>query len=269
VVLYEDAFRLYSGLDASLLLEKRGKQGVKSVLYADFGVSVLDEDGTAWLYDTATGRADAGMETNGNAYSALRFGNGGGTWLGEELEPAEFIGAGMLGEDDHAYATSDGMEVNVVIVKPKFRIQAGLDFERFSFPVTGRAEVYFTGGFVFVSPLHGDATVYTQDGVLLRTFEETGYMAETGVLGDFITASYVVSSSERYTLLLDAKTLGTIAVLPGFMCETDDGTVVLDDGAGHLRAAKIRSLIERADAARERLSGRDLTSAEMKRFKAD
>jgi hypothetical protein len=263
VVIYEDAFRLYSGLDASLLLEKRGKQGVKSVIYADFGVNVLDEDGTVWLYDAATGRADgnastdAGMETDENAYSALLFGNGDGTWLGEERKPAEFIGAGMIGENAWAYATSDGMEVNVVIVKPKIRVQARPDFEMFSLPVTGRAEVYFTGGFVFVSPLHGDATVYTEDGELLRTFEESGYMAETGVLGDFITASYVVSSSERYTLLLDAKTLGTIAVLPGFMCETDDGTVVLDDGAGHLREAKIRSLTELKDAARERLAGRE------------
>jgi hypothetical protein len=207
VVIYEDAFRLYSGLDASLLLEKQGKRGVKSVIYTDFGVNVLDEDGTAWLYDTATGEA---VES----------------------------------------AYGDGVE-------------------EFPLPVTDRAEVYFTGGFVFVSPLHGDAAAYTQDGELLRTFEETGYMAETGVLGDFITASYIVSSSERYTLLLDAETLGTIAVLPGFMCETDEGTVVLDDGAGHLRAVKIRSPGELADAARERLSGRTLTPAEKKKFKTD
>jgi hypothetical protein len=103
----------------------------------------------------------------------------------------------------------------------------------------------------------------------VRSLAEKGYLAETGVLGDRIAAHYIVAATaERYTLLLDSKTLETVAVLPGFLGESDAATLVFDDGAGRLRAAELRSLRELTETARLRLDGRSLTPEETERFKA-
>jgi hypothetical protein len=276
-VIYEDAFRLYSGVDASLLLEKRGKQGVKSVIYTNFGVSVLDEDGTATLYDAATGETVASADTGRDADHALPIGGGlvtvgggrvffGARELGQEFvqEPveAELIGAGETGDGNYAFAISDGTTGSV------FFARDGELTTGFTFPVRGRAEVYFAGGYVFVSPLHGDATAYTYGGAAVRTFSENGYMAEIGVLGGYIYADYVSADAERYALLLTADTLETAVRLPGFLGASDEETVILDDGNGTLRAAKLRDARELIEIARNRLAGRTLTQEEMIKYKA-
>jgi hypothetical protein len=268
-VIYEDAFRLYDGLDGNLLSEKYGKRGVQSVVYTPFGVSVLSEDGAVTLYDLATGGVLASADAGAEADRALPVGGGllvvrdGGVFFdGRALGAGDLIGAGPVGADAYAFALSDGTDGKV------FFVEGGALREAFSFSVTGRAEAYFTGGFVFVSPRHGGASAYTSQGRLVRVFDEKGYLAETGALGDRITASYIVATSERYSLLLDGKTLETVAVLPGFLGERDDATPVLDDGAGRLRAAKIRSLPELTEAAWLRLDGRVLTQEEKDLFKA-
>jgi hypothetical protein len=268
-VIYEDAFRLYSGRDGGLLLEKYGKKGARSVLYTGFGVSVLDEAGTASLYDVATGETVAAMDAGPEADSALPLGGGlllirdGRAFFdGKDVGAGDFIGAGDLGGGAYGFAVSDGADGRVFVAE-----NGGLE-ERFAFSVQGRAEAYFTGGFVFISPLHGVAAAYGMDGRPVRDFDEKGYMAETGELGGFITASYIYTSSERYSLLLDPESLETTAMLPGFLGALDAWTLILDDGAGHLRKATIRSPQELVDAAMSRLDGRALSQEERERFRA-
>jgi hypothetical protein len=268
-VIYEEAFRLYSGLDGRLLIEKQGKPGVKSVVYTDFGVSVLDESGMVTLYDIADGRTIETAAAASDTERALPLGGGLLTVKGGEVffdgrraGAGGIIGAGRTGGDEYAFAISDESEGAVFLAKN------GALEEAFTFKAAGRAEVYFTGGFAFISLLRGGASVYTLEGELARTFDEKGYLAETGVLGDFITAGYAGASSERYSFLLDAETLEPVAELPGFLGLVDDTTLALDDGAGRLRAAKLYSLHELTDMARLRLDGRALTPEEKEKFRA-
>jgi hypothetical protein len=274
-VIYEDAFRLYSGLDASLILEKHGKPGSTSVIYTEFGVSVLDAQGQTVLYSLDTGEAVASAEAGSEAERALPVGGGllsaqdGRVFFdGRDIGGGDVIGAGIISEEGkngnnvYAFALSDDVTGAV------FSVETGASpKELFSFTVTGRAEAYFTGDYVFVSPLHGDAAAYTLDGKQIRVFTEKGYLAETGLLGNRVTASYAAATSERYTLLLDADTLETVALLPGFLGESDAAAPVLDDGDGRLRAAGMLSLEELIETAQLRLNGRGLTPEETRRFK--
>jgi hypothetical protein len=149
-----------------------------------------------------------------------------------------------------------------------FSVNNGKLTEQFSFGVRGRAEAYFCGGYVFVSPLHGDASAYTLTGEFVRTLSENSYLAEVCELDSFIAASYVVSSSDRYSLLLKPGALETVALLPGFLGETLTGGLILDDGNGSLRAVTLLDTPALMDMARERLGDRALTPDEEKRFKA-
>jgi hypothetical protein len=181
-------------------------------------------------------------------------------WNGDEIASGELIGAGKTG-DGFAFAVSDGANGEV------FAIESGTLEKRFAFDAVGAAEVYFTGGYVFVSPMHGDAAVYTSDGAFVRVLDENGFLAETEELGEYIAAGYVSSSSERYTLLLDPPAMETAAYLPGFLGEMSDGTLILDSG-GSLRAVRLRSARELIATAREWLGDKALTPDEIRKFKA-
>jgi hypothetical protein len=180
---------------------------------------------------------------------------------GREIGAGEILGAGKINSDKFAFAISDGANGAV------FTAENGTSEKRFAFKTTGRAEAYFTGGYVFLAPTHGDAAAYTLDGTFVRAFDESGFLAETGVLREYITAGYVSSASMRYSLLLDAGTLETAAYLPGFLGALDAGTLILDSGSS-LRAAKLLPLQKLMEIARERLDGRTLTSEERRTFKA-
>jgi len=137
--------------------------------------------------------------------------------------------------------------------------------------IIGKAEVFFSGGYTFISPLNGDARAYTSDGKLVRKFTEIGYFCEAGMLGEFITADYISATEGRFTLLLKPETLDTVAVLPRFLGEIPDSDnimLVLDDGRGSLRAVPLLDTKALMDMARERLGDRTLTPEEITRFRA-
>jgi hypothetical protein len=232
-------------------------------------VSVLDENGDVTQYVLHTARRIVATQAGVDALHALHIGGGlltvkGGHmfWGETDLGAGEFIGAAQIGEREYAFALADGATGKMCTV------QNGELTERFVFGTQGSAEAYFCGGYVFISPFQGEAAVYTMDGLLLRTFDENGFLAETGELGEYLTVNYISAAQERYSLLLDPQTLATVARLPGFLGTLDAETVVLDDSAGNLRQAKLRSLRELMELARERLDGRTLTPAEISEFKA-
>jgi hypothetical protein len=251
-----------------LLLEARGKAG-RSVLYTSFGVSVLQEDGRALLYDGATGREAASAVAGPDALAALPVADGllvekpeGVFFNGQALGPGEVIGVGQVGDSRFAAAVSDGAGGAV------YFLEAGAVTGRFPFQARGRAEAHFCGGYVLIASPQGDVAAYTPEGTLARVFTEKGYLAETGTLGPYLTVSYVSAASARYTFLLDPVTLETAAYLPGFLGALEEGTPVLDDGAGSLRAAPLRGLEALKNLARERLGGRALTPEEAAVYKA-
>lgn len=93
-------------------------------------------------------------------------------------------------------------------------------------------------------------------------------MSDTGLLGKYIAANYVMVSSGRVSLLLEPDTLETAAALPGFLGATAEGALILDDTKGSLHAVELLSARELAGLAKERLSGRTLTPEEKEKFKA-
>lgn len=267
-VIYDSSFRLYSGADASLLLEAQGRADVKSVYFANFGVTVLSDLGAASLYDLSTGEIIASVnDVQGD--SALLFPpSGDGTPAFITSQSGDIIGAAKISEDTYAFAVSDGLRGRV------YTIKNGVisDSERFSFPLHGSSEVFFSGDFVFVSPLNGDASAYSMDGELIRTFSKNGYFSEAGELGGYISADYISATDGRFTLLLKPDSLETVAVLKGFWGEMpvagDAVMLVLDDLRGSLRAARLRSTTELIDMANERLGGRELTAEELIIYRA-
>ena len=275
-VIYDSVFRLYSGTDATLLLEARGKPGVRSVIYTEFGVSVTDEDGLVTLYDLATGGAADTRQAPEGTERALILGGelvhvAGGTVFHGPYEisagqmafggrMADIIGAGRIG-GGYAFAVSDDESIHVLT------FDGGSLKSAFFAETRGRAEAYFTGGCVFISPMHGDASAYTLDGRFIRSFAQSGYLAEVFEAGGYIAAGYVSSASERYSLLLRPDGLETVALLPGFLGMTSDGLLVLDSGA-RLNAVRLVTTPELVNMARYRLGGRELTAEETEAFRA-
>ncbi|MDR1070597.1 MAG: TIR domain-containing protein [Gracilibacteraceae bacterium] len=252
-VLYQDRLLIYSGADGSLLLEVKGKTGVKSVFYTDFGVSVLGADGVVTLYDLTTATAAATAAAEPDAATALPVGGGLVTvrdervfWNGSEIGAGELIGASRADGDAAVFAIADGAAGAV------FTARGGAAEKSFDFEAIGRAEAYFAGGYVFISPLHGDAAAYAADGTPVRALAENAYLAEIRALDGYIAAGYVSAASERYTFLLDPVTLETTARLPGFLGTLDAGTLVLDTD-GSLRTVRLLNTRELAEMARARL----------------
>jgi hypothetical protein len=252
-VLYQDRLLLYSGADGSLLLEVQGKIGVKSVFYTDFGVSVLDADGVVTLYDLTAAAAAEAAEAGPEAATALPLGGGLVTvqdgrvfWNESEIGAGELIGASRADGDAAVFAIADGAAGAV------FTARGGVAAKSFDFEAIGRAEAYFAGGYVFISPLHGDAAAYATDGTLVRALAENAYLAEIRALDGYIAAGYVSAASERYTFLLDPATLETTARLPGFLGTLEAGTLVLD-ADGSLRTVRLLNTRELTEMARARL----------------
>jgi hypothetical protein len=266
-VIYADIFRLYSGLDGTLLIEAKGKSAQSredaSVLYTDFGVSVLEENGTASLYDLASGVAISYGQTEMTASNAIPVcgglvfekdnlvyfdTDGQAPFDGHELATGKIIGVQQSGENSYNIAIADDANGKV------FTLDNNGPTERFSFTTRGRSEAYFCGGFMFLSPLHGGAAAYSMDGKLTRAFEEKGYLADVQELGDSIAANYVSSDKKRYTFLLRRDTLESVAELPGFLGTRESSELVFDVG-GALRVRKLLSLNELVSLAKARLSG--------------
>jgi len=248
-VIYKNGVRLYSGLAGKLLLEK---MNARSVLYTNFGISILDEIGDLIIYDLQTGSEIKNPDCEVMFHYARQ-------------QEKEIVGAGKIDNKTYGFAVSDGNKCTALTVIN------GVATEKFTCDVRGRAEVYFTGKYVFVSPWHGDAAAYTLDGRLIRTFiNENGYMAEPEILGELIAAKYVSAASAvpDYSLILTGDRLETILYLPGFTGAADDGTIILDDGEGNLQMRKLYDTPELIGMAKERLGGRTLTNEEKIKFKA-
>ena len=268
-VLYESAFRLYSGKDASLLLEREGKPDAPSVLYTPFGISVLSEDGTVTLYDLENGAAVRSADAGVDAQSALPLGDSvmtvreGRVFLdGRDIGAGKPIGAARTREDSYAFAVADGVGGKV------FTLERGLLAERFSFATRGRTEAFFAQGIVFISPQHGAASAYGIHGELIRAFEENAYLAEVESVGGYVAANYVSAASERYSLLLTPDTLQTASRIAGYLGTMEDNRLLLDSGSGELRALELRDMRQLTDLALERLGGRALTPEEQIYFRA-
>ena len=169
-------------------------------------------------------------------------------------------GTGELG-GKHAFALTRGNVCSVYTADNKTAEML------FDCETSGVPEVYFTGGYVFVSPAYGDARAYSESGGLIKIFDENGYLAETEMFGGYIAAGYISSDKERYSLIL-GEGLETVVRVPGLSGITGAETVIIDDGYGSLHARKIYPAGELIEMAESRLDGRELTEDEVLKYNA-
>ena len=265
IVIYDDALLIYSAVTGKPLVDVKAK----SVIYTPFGVGVLHENGGAALYDLATGEATPVQPPDGTE-RALPTAEGlltvraGRVYLGNaDMLEGDIIGAGYApnGTLYFAVATVEGKGTVLSLAKETAVVH-------FTFETLGKSEVFFAGGYAFISPMIGDASAYTLDGTLVRSFHEHGALAEVVMLGDTICANYyLTATTQRFSLLLAPDSLEPVAHLPGFLGETDDGRLVLDSGSA-LESLTLLGTSQLMELGAERLNGKTLTPEERQMYKA-
>jgi FOG: WD40 repeat len=265
IVIYDDALQIYSGLTGKLLVDVRAQ----SVIYTTFGVGVLHENGGAVRYDLATGEGmpvqpvDDTERALPTAEGLLTVREGQVYLANANIGEGDIIGAGYAPDGTlyFAIATAEGNGTVLSLANDTATVC-------FTFETLGRSEAFFAGGYVFISPMIGDAGAYTLDGRFVRSFRENGALAEVVMLGDTICANYyLTATTQRFSLLLAPDSLEPVAQLPGFLGETDDGRLVLDSGSA-LETLSLLSTAQLMELGAERLGGKTLTPEERQMYKA-
>ena len=264
IVIYDDALLIYSAITGKPLVDVKAK----SVIYTPFGVGVLHENGGAALYDLATGEGTPSQPEDGAeralpTVEGLLTVRGGRVYLHhEDLGAGDIIGAGYAPNGTLYFAISDGTTGAV------FSLKGNTAKLCFAFETLGQAEAFFSGGYVFISPMIGDADAYALDGTFVRSFRENGALAEVVMLGDTICANYyLTATTQRFSLLLAPGSLEPVAHLPGFLGGTDDGRLVLDSGSA-LESLTLLTTTQLMEYGTEQLSGKTLTPEERQMYKA-
>ena len=230
-VIYKDALRIYSGENGRLLYEKTELQ---SVLYAPYGISILDRYGTVSLIDRDTAETISEMKTNSNFAAVC-----GMVVDSEFLGKREIIGA-TKAIDGYFFAVSDGVAGAVY---------DGDGNELFDFYVNGKSEALFTEDFVVISPLHGTPIAYNRKtGKKIRSLEPDSYMTYFTQSQEYAVGEYVSSDGTRFGILMDSQ-CETIAQLPG-LTDIAETTLFFDYKTGYVRKTEIYSLDELIQIAR-------------------
>ena len=106
-------------------------------------------------------------------------------------------------------------------------------------------EEFFTDAFRITSTLNGTPIAYdVRSGEQIRELEKDAYLTYVTQCGAYIITEYISTIDwSRYGLLLDGKTLETLAVLPN-LCDVLDDMLIFDIHPGSLREQRIFSLDE-------------------------
>lgn len=225
-VMYNDAFRIYSGKTGEILFEE---QNLKSVFYAPYGVSILDNDNKLRLIDLDTGEVLA-FETAKSNYAA---------YCGMVVDDDFLAGGELIG------ATKTGEKYIFAVKKDDIcEIYDNSGTKKITVPVLEQSEAFFTGNAVVLSPLHGTPTVYDlKKGEKIADLEKDSYLAYITEVDEYIVSEYVSAASERYAVMLDKNTFETIAYLPG-LCDISGDELIFDYYKGKLRKTRIYSIDE-------------------------
>ena len=232
-VMYKDALRIYSGKTGDIVTEKTN---LKSVFYAPYGVSILNNDATVSLIDIDTGEEILNEKTDGNyaAYCGMVVND-------DFLNGGELIGASKHG-DGYLFAVAN---------EDICTLYDGDGNKLFEVPVAEQSEAFFTDSSVILSPLHGTPTAYNlSDGSKKNDLEKDSYLTYIYQLDNgCVMSEYISSGGERYAILLDGERYEPIARLP---CMTDlsDGCAVFDYHKGKLRQTRIYSIEELIEIAK-------------------
>ncbi|MCL2151871.1 MAG: WD40 repeat domain-containing serine/threonine protein kinase [Oscillospiraceae bacterium] len=245
-VMYEDALLIYSGHDGRLIFEETG---LRSVFYAPYGVSILDDKGQLHLIDLDSG-TDVLPEmivTDDNEDNEAFAAFCGFTVDSSFLTGAKLIGAVKIGKGYFFVVAED--EKSIVYDETSKK--------RFEIPFRGSNEAHFTETAVVISPISGTPAVYSlKNGKKIADLEKDAYltyiteMGEMGDLGEYIVSQYISTDGEQYGVLLDSK-FQPIASLP-WLCDVWNGQLVFanwQDGLRYSRVYNVEELVALAKAS--------------------
>lgn len=230
-VIYPDALCLYSGEDGQLLLEKTG---LKSVSYAPYGISILEQDGKASLIDMDTAQTvqESTVEGDFAAFCGIVVDQ---SFLGGR----NLIGAAMK-HDSYLFAVSDYVTAEVYDADGKLL---------FAIPVDGKSEAYFVGEMLVVSPQHGTPAVYSVPRrKKLADLQPDSYLTYATLMDEYIISEYITAGGDRFGLLLNDK-CEVIARLPK-LTDAHGREVYFDYNTGSIRKSYIYSLSQLIELAK-------------------
>lgn len=225
-VMYNDAFRLYSGEDGELIYEA---EELKSVFYAPYGVSIYTKKGELKLIDLDKAEELLSENVQGDyaAYCGMIVDS-------EFLNSRKLIGAGKT-ERGYYFAVADDESCYVYF-------QDGT--ELFKIPVSENTEAFFTDTEIIISPTHGTPEVYRlKDGSKVADLEADAYLTYITDADNYIVSQYISTTEGVYGILLDKKTYKPLAYLPG-LADIQDNKFIFDYNDGSLRCSPIYTIDE-------------------------
>ena len=228
---YKDALHIYSGEDGTLLFDITG---LKSVFYADYGISVLDRDGSLNLIDLDTGQREFIANVQGD-YAAFC----GTTVDSRFLQGRELIGACKT-ESGYLFVVSDGKTGSVY----------NEDEEKlFDIPTDGKCKALFTAEAVVISPEQGSAAAYSlMTGKLINKLEPNTILNYITAVDEYLVSGYTAPDGRNYGILLNSA-FEPLAYLPD-LTDISDNKLIFDcDGA--LRQSHIYSFEELVELAKK------------------
>jgi len=219
-VMYDDVFRLYSGMTGDLIYEATN---LKSVLYAPYGVSIFDGDEIK-LIDLNSGDVLESGKGNGD------FGAYCGMYVDSSfLDGGKVIGAGKT---KSGYYFASAKENMCTVYNDKGE-------KKFEIPISDQTETFFTDTEVILSPLHGTPEVYNlKTGEKIADLEKDAYLTYITEVDKYIVSEYISASGERYAILLDKNTFEALAYLPS-LTDIYNRELIFDFHKGKLRKTHI------------------------------
>jgi len=224
VVIYPDALRIYSGGDGSLLFEQTD---LRSVFFAYYGVSILDNNGALSLVglDTASVEFIANVEGDFAAYCGLIVD-------AAFLQGRELLGA-FETATNYLFVVSDG-DTGFVYNETGNSL--------FEIPATRTCEALFTPNSIIISPEDIPAAVYdNRAGNFIVLLEPNMHLVSLTPIGDSIVSKYRTTDGRYLGILLD-ENFEPIATLPRFVDVTDN--MLIFHCRGVLRQSRIFSVEE-------------------------
>ncbi len=232
-VIYKDAFRLYSGITGECLFEKTD---LKSVTYANYGVSILDSENNLQLIDLDTAEILESGKAKGDYALYCGF-----------IADKDFLGdSQVIG----ASKTSKGY-VFASVNNNICTVYDGEKRKKCEIPISDKWEAFFTDNAIILSPLHGTPIVYDlNSGKKIAELEKDAYLTYVTQIDDYIISQYVSSTKDKYAVLLSKDTFEPLAYLPS-LTDISEGELVFDYHKGELRKIRIYPINELINIAKE------------------
>ena len=234
-LIYDDALRIYSGQDGSLLFEEIN---LRSVFYAQYGISILDQNGQLRLIDIDSGKTAFSEVLDADESFAAYCGT---AVTGEILDGQKLIGASQTG-NGYLFAVTDGTSCTIYDQNMGKRFTVSVEAEAEVFLQKNSAEAFFTETAVVISPMHGAPAAYSlKNGGKINDLEQDAYLTYITPLGEYVVSQYIsIPGSGKYGMLMDGN-FEPIALLPN-LCDISDEQLVFDYPQGYLRQSPVYSV---------------------------